>query len=89
LLILIGEIMTRDEYFDTLKEAGIGIDRETGFAHAILDNGFPGAIESADLERLVNLLVARSAHRGYCAISGVRTDLAREVEKSVRTLLVK
>jgi len=83
--------MTRDEYFDTLKEAGIGIDRETGFAHAILDNGpqFRGAIESADLERLVNLLVARSAHRGYCAISGVRTDLAREVEKSIRTLLVK
>jgi hypothetical protein len=81
--------MTRDDYFDLLKEAGIGIDMQTGFAHANLSNGRRGIIESADLEKLVNNVVVLASIKARISIYGIPGDMGRQVEDAVLQLKVK
>lgn len=86
--------MNRQEYFDFMREtANIAIDMNTGFAYVPVknfDRDEKGAIESSDLQSLVNATIKLCMETALNVARTVESDyVLEELQTSLQALQVK
>lgn len=85
--------MNRQEYFQFMREtANIAVDMTTGFAHVPVQNfgrDEKGAIESIELENLVNATIKLCMETALNVVRTVEPDyLLEELQNSLQALKV-
>jgi predicted glycosyltransferase len=85
--------MTHAEYFEFLKASGICIDEQTGVAYVPINSfmaGDKGAIESIELEKLVNATIKLCLEVALNTARTVEPDyLIEELTNTLTSLKVK